>query len=122
MTKRVFAGIAFAAIVCLSYSTAARAQITCGIGTSVKKFNKVAEPTDDDFTIPLKVITNGEAMKAPFYYCDANLDLRPGIRFLDVYIDSVLATGRTLQDPSVLYIKKLQKEMKAAINKEGDLE
>ncbi len=116
MTNRVLA-----AILCLSFSTVAVAQETCGIGTAVKRFNKIDSPSSDDFSVPLKVITNNEGLKVPFYYCDADLDLRPGIKFLDVYIDSVLATGRTMQDPSILLVKKIQKEMKAAINKDGDV-
>jgi hypothetical protein len=115
MTKLVFAVILF-----LSFSAAASAQVTCGIGTAVKKFNKIDNPIDDDFTVPLKVITNSETMKVPFFYCDADLDLRPGIRFLDVYIDLVMATGRTLQDPAIVYARKMQRDMRAAINKDND--
>ena len=114
MKKRVLA-IAFG----LSLSAAAAlAQDTCGIGTSLRRFNKLDSPVTEDFTVPLKVIENAEAGKSPFYFCDASLDLRPGIRFLNVYIDSVLSTGKNMQDPSIVYVKKLQAEMKAAINKE----
>jgi len=106
------------ALICLlCVSTVAVAQETCGIGTAVKRFNRIENPVSDDFATPLKVIMNNSSTKVPFYYCDEDLDLRPGIRFLDVYIDSVLATGRTIDDPSIIAIKKVQKDMKAAINK-----
>ena len=108
------------ALMCLLFcSTAALAQETCGIGTAVKKFNRVENPISDDFAIPLKVVMNNANTKVPFYYCDGGIDLRPGISFLNMYIDSVLATGRPIDDPSITAIKKIQDEMKAVINKGG---
>jgi hypothetical protein len=109
----------FALICLLLCSTAAFAQETCGIGTAVKKFNRVDSPISDDFAIPLKVITNNASTKVPFSYCDAAVDLRPGISFLNVYLDSVLSTGRSLDDPAVVSIKRIQDQMKAIISKGG---
>ncbi len=121
--KRTHMIIRRAALICLLlFSTAAIAQNTCGIGTAVKKFNHIENPISDDFALPLKVILNNANTKIPFHYCDEGLDLRPGIRFLDLYIDSVLATGRTIDDPSIVSIKKVQKDMKAAINKNEDID
>ena len=108
------------ALICLLFcSTAAMAQETCGIGTAIKKFNRVENPISDDFAIPLKVIMNNAGTKVPFYYCDEGIDLRPGINFLNIYIDSVLATGRPIDDPSIVSIKKIQEEMRKVINKNG---
>jgi hypothetical protein len=75
---------------------------TCGIGSSVKTFKMIEHPQLSDFELPDRVILQQAELKLPFQYCDDQVDLKPGIDFMNEYIDFLIDTGVSEDQPDMI--------------------
>jgi len=88
---------------------------SCGIGAAVAKFNDIASPSIGDFAQPLEVIEGQAHLTKPFYHCDDDDDLLPGIDFLKRYLHVLTDdVGRPDGDPGVVEMRHLIAKMQKA--------
>jgi hypothetical protein len=97
MTKLLLAILLFGPLALPAY-----ALDTCGIGSSVKTFKMIEHPQLSDFELPDRVILQQAELKQPFQYCDDQIDLKPGIDFMNEYIDFLIASGISEDQPEIL--------------------
>jgi hypothetical protein len=96
---------------CITIAPLAHAD-SCGIGSAVNRFNRIDSPTITDFARPLQVIEDQAHLSKPFYHCDDDDDLTPGMDFLNQYLH-VLTNDldRGDRDPGVVEMRSLIAKM-----------
>ena len=99
------------ALGCLS-AIPAYCSTTCGIGTAVKKFKFVEHPLFSDFELPGRVILQESEGNPPFHFCDEQSDLRPGIAFMNKYVDRLISTGASEAEPEIVTMRETVAAMK----------
>jgi hypothetical protein len=85
---------------------------SCGIGTAIKKLRLVEHPVASDFEMPGQVILQEAGGKAPFHFCDYQLDLKPGIAFMNKYVDKLISSGASEDQPDIIAMRHTVATMK----------